>query len=819
MSSIMDLGELRISNCNYTADGLIERVRSLLARDEQLLGEVVLRSALMRPSSTDLHHVITRIDVLPKSQGVATPMIADYGRFLFIRELLSKETLLGRLAKLSERQFQIADHTVTSTTGIGFSDRLEPSKSDPVAPCAVFDIYFGNTQLTYEPLLHAKLKSFSSAGDAIQEYLELSNFNGLSDGRLGRIQLSIPNLNARIENLRINNGSLRVTVDAIVPLESLKVTVSYSGEGKKRVSEKILSGKEATFELEFSPVELEVWLISTEGFVADFHTENTHHSTGANAVLPKSQEMPFAQFMLPSSIELPVLPAKKSIRRALLMTALPLEYKAVTAHLQNLREETHPRGTVYEVGEFTGADGSRWEVCVAETGMGNSGAATETERAISYFGPEIAIFVGVAGGLKDVAIGDVVVATKVYGYESGKAQREFLPRPNVYETAYDLQQRARAEAKREQWLNRLGSPKTRRIRAFVRPIASGEKVLASRRSALSKFLRQNCSDAIAIDMEGTGFLSALHASHQVRGLIVRGISDLIDGKSKADARGSQTLAARHASAFTFEILSKLVAAASGGLEVPEASDIQAVTAVPIGGSISSTRAADSRKVFEPNPRIDDLIRNVQLGNKESTIEPAMQIIAATDRAGRNGLFSALLGYQYCSDQEVLWKALPTIEACAEFSPDLVSRTVLWEMAQNPDFSVRSSAASICMDLAQFAPDRVPVDLLMRLSVHTEDWYVESPANAALKAMARHMPAVLHIFFMRLRSTSLDERLHAAYALRDIAKKEPEILDAAEIRGELARLRGLGDKKSAAIVKTIFDRVRRVRKVVGYKYGL
>ena len=129
-----------------------------------------------------------------------------------------------------------------------------------------------------------------------------------------------------------------------------------------------------------------------------------------------------------------MLPEKKSIRRALILTALPLEYKAVTTHLKNLREETHPRGTVYEVGQFTGA-GSPWDVCVAETGMGNSGRRPK-RSAISYFSPEIAIFVGVAGGLKDVDIGDVVIATKVYGYESGKAQREFLPRPNVYESRF-----------------------------------------------------------------------------------------------------------------------------------------------------------------------------------------------------------------------------------------------------------------------------------------------------------------------------------------------------------------------------------------------
>jgi len=131
MSSIMDAGALHISNCNYTADALLGFVRSLLARDERLLGEVVLRSALMRLSGEDLHHVITRIDVLPKSHNVATSMIADYGRFLFVRETLSQQTLLERLAKLSELKFQITDHTVASTTGIGFSDRLEPSKTGP----------------------------------------------------------------------------------------------------------------------------------------------------------------------------------------------------------------------------------------------------------------------------------------------------------------------------------------------------------------------------------------------------------------------------------------------------------------------------------------------------------------------------------------------------------------------------------------------------------------------------------------------------------------------------------------------------------------
>lgn len=441
---------------------------SLLVRDDKLLGHVVLRSALVRPSGTELQHAITRIELLPKSRDAAVPMIADYGRLLFVRECLSKEALLARMALLSERQFQVGEFKLTSTTGIGYSDRLEPSTLDSAPPRTIFDIYFGHTQLMYEPLLHAKLKSFSSTSDAIQEYLEFPDFNGFSDVRLGKIQLAVPNLNARIDKLFLNDCHLHVYVNAIVPFESLKITLSYSGAGSKHVSEKTLASNEVVFDLEFPATELQVWLISLQGFVADFHTENVHHSTGANAVLPKNEEMTFSQ--LPSSSTPPavLMTTKAARRRAVILTALGLEYKAVIAHLQNLREETHERGTVYEVGQFSAADGSQWEICVVETGMGNSGAATETERVISHFSPEIALFVGVAGGLKDVAIGDVVVATKVYGYESGKAQRDFLPRPSVYDTAYELPQRARAEAKRDKWFDRLDSVKAKKPRAHRR---------------------------------------------------------------------------------------------------------------------------------------------------------------------------------------------------------------------------------------------------------------------------------------------------------------------------------------------------------------
>ena len=57
-------------------------------------------------------------------------------------------------------------------------------------------------------------------------------------------------------------------------------------------------------------------------------------------------------------------------------------------------------------------------------------------------------------------------------------------------------------------------------------------------------------------MEGRGILEVAHANQQVSALIIRGISDLIDGKSRADEGGFQEIAARHASAFAFEVLGK-----------------------------------------------------------------------------------------------------------------------------------------------------------------------------------------------------------------------------------------------------------------------
>jgi len=89
----------------------------------------------------------------------------------------------------------------------------------------------------------------------------------------------------------------------------------------------------------------------------------------------------------------------------LVLTALDLEYQAVRAHLSGLREYSHPAGTLFETGQLP--DGGR--ITLAVTGEGNPGAAVLAERAITMFGPQAVMFVGVAGSLKD----DVGLAERI----------------------------------------------------------------------------------------------------------------------------------------------------------------------------------------------------------------------------------------------------------------------------------------------------------------------------------------------------------------------------------------------------------------------
>jgi adenosylhomocysteine nucleosidase len=232
---------------------------------------------------------------------------------------------------------------------------------------------------------------------------------------------------------------------------------------------------------------------------------------------------------------------------AVLVTALPVEFDALKRLLGEGTTEVGEQGMRYVVAIRADAN-----VVLFATGAGNVNAAIEVERAIARYNPRYLFFVGIAGGLKDVRLGDVVAATKIYNYESGKSAKEFLARPQMGESSYYLVQLAQDVARDKEWNGGISGSENPSV--LVGAIVAGEKVIVSLEAHELETIRSRYSDALALEMEGYGVLRVAYSREQIRMIVIRGISDLLAGKNKSDAAGSQARASANAANFTLSML-------------------------------------------------------------------------------------------------------------------------------------------------------------------------------------------------------------------------------------------------------------------------
>jgi nucleoside phosphorylase/predicted DNA-binding transcriptional regulator YafY len=240
--------------------------------------------------------------------------------------------------------------------------------------------------------------------------------------------------------------------------------------------------------------------------------------------------------------------------KILILTPIQIEQEAVLAHLINISEEI-VEGSRYVKGQFKGEHHS-FEVVTQQTGSGNSIIALATEKAVKRFHPMAVLLVGVAGGIKDVGIGDVVVGTKYYGYESvHESEQGLKARPWSSHYSKPIRALAKSVAAQQKWWKQLQGDQIPHV--VFGAIASGNRVIAGKASTGFQFLNDNYNDTTAIEMEAAGFGEAMSDYPHILMGNIRGISDLIDGKKQAEEAGSQSLAATHAAAFAFAIINQL----------------------------------------------------------------------------------------------------------------------------------------------------------------------------------------------------------------------------------------------------------------------
>ena len=269
-------------------------------------------------------------------------------------------------------------------------------------------------------------------------------------------------------------------------------------------------------------------------------------------------------------------------RRALIITTVVHESRAVQSHLSRVEFVTGSNGVIYQFGRFVDPAGD-WFVIHAICQAGNVDAAMTAAVAYSDFGSfDVQMFVGVAGSLKDdVPIGSVVIGNYVYNSLSSKVDDEGeSSRPHSCRAAPELIQAATMLVVDGSWVDLIKPPHMASLppvtaypcvyppKAQIKGIASGEQVVAGGKTPVYQRIRQFLGDAVAVEMEGWGAMSAAYQAN-TSAIVVRGISDMCAGKDPIKDEQYQPIAAAHAAAFAFGILSMRSRASPPDSQEPE----------------------------------------------------------------------------------------------------------------------------------------------------------------------------------------------------------------------------------------------------------
>jgi nucleoside phosphorylase len=263
-----------------------------------------------------------------------------------------------------------------------------------------------------------------------------------------------------------------------------------------------------------------------------------------------------------------------SPRRVLIVPALVSEAKAILSFFEDIGVKSTPSGLSYTTGkrkvfcpELKQKPQANWIYLIAPpTEAGNLQASRMVGQLIPECRPNLVALLGCAGGFPGkVDQYDVVVATHVHYVANSKISSRLEVRPLQEWCSRIFVDHCKNVQLLDAWHQYLvPEAPNAPIRVLFEPIVSGETVLANSNCEYYKAATDASPKAVAIEMEGYGFLSACRENN-VDAVIIRGISDTLDDKqqpsgdtecciSSAGFDRAQYKATRHAAALFFATL-------------------------------------------------------------------------------------------------------------------------------------------------------------------------------------------------------------------------------------------------------------------------
>ena len=239
-----------------------------------------------------------------------------------------------------------------------------------------------------------------------------------------------------------------------------------------------------------------------------------------------------------------------------IITILEEEYEAVLRLLKRVRQvvgsATLDNQHAWVVGEVDAPQAPvPYTVALAMSPRaGTNAAVIATKNTLQAFDPRCILIVGVAGGLGDLNLADVVVADRICAYEYGKIDHGFQPRDELDSpTDAALASAARTLAARHPgWYGELDQPDELQHlspQIVVGHVGSGDKVVDDPTDAFFVSIMRSRPKLRAVEMEGAGAAAAIQDAREMQRAVsfgmIRGISDLPrEGGSQLGRRAGQS---------------------------------------------------------------------------------------------------------------------------------------------------------------------------------------------------------------------------------------------------------------------------------------